>query len=180
MSPLLYSTRRHFFQRCGIGVGGMALSSLLAAAEPVFQLYGQPHRLRSHINLDPGTHNFERDNRQAFYRVVGDTFFPGDPRYRAEETDSTADLKTAAELAVPLPADNLDFHQLAVAASASLPRPGPATRETLAAVVHYQAHAVTAPPPATETRGGTTAACGHSRIACAIGIALRQPNRRAS
>lgn len=135
-----------------------ALSPLLAAAEPVFQLYGQPHRLRSHINFDPGTHNFELDNRQAFYRMVGDTFFPGDPRYRAEEIDSAAELKTAADLLVPLPADNLDFHQLARAASASLPRAGTTTRETLASVVHYQPHTVTAPPSATETRGNTTAA----------------------
>jgi hypothetical protein len=135
-----------------------ALSPLLAAAEPVFQLYGQPHRLRSHINFDPGTHNFELDNRQAFYRMVGDTFFPGDPRYRAEEIDSAAELKTAADLFVPLPADNLDFNQLARAASASLPRAGTATRETLASVVHYQPHTVTAPPPTTETRGDTTAA----------------------
>lgn len=142
-----------------------ALAPLLAAAEPVFQLYGQPHRLRSHINLDPGTHNFERDNRQAFYRMVGDTFFPGDPRYRTEEIDSAADLKTAADLTVPLPADNLDFHQLALAAAASLPHPGPATRETLAAVIHYQPHAVTAPPPTTEKRGDTTAAFYALRVA---------------
>ncbi len=31
---LLHTTRRHFFQRCGVGVGAMALGSLLAAAEP--------------------------------------------------------------------------------------------------------------------------------------------------
>jgi hypothetical protein len=142
-----------------------ALSPLLAAAEPVFQLYGQPHRLRSHINVDPGTHNFEVDNRQAFYRMVGDTFFPGDPRYRSEEIDSTAELKTAADLTVPLPTDNLDFHQLARAAATALPRTTTATRESLAALVHYQPHAVTAPPPATETRGDTTAAFYALRVA---------------
>ncbi|PHX70279.1 MAG: hypothetical protein CK548_09825, partial [Opitutia bacterium] len=135
-----------------------ALAPLLAAAEPVFQLYGQPQRLRSHINVDPGTHNFEVDNRQAFYRMVGDTFFPGDPRYRAEEIESATELKTAADLTVPLPADNFDFHQLARAAAAKLPRPSAATRESLATVIHYQPHAVTAPPPATEKRGDTTAA----------------------
>jgi len=141
-----------------------ALSPLLAAAEPVFQLYGQPHRLRSHINVDPGTHNFELDNRQAFYRMVGDTFFPGDPRYRAEEIDSTAELKTSAALNVPLPADNLDFHQLALAAAKNIPRPGAATRETLASVVHYQAHTVAAPPPTTATRGETTATYWKLRV----------------
>jgi dienelactone hydrolase len=135
-----------------------ALAPLLAAAEPIFHLYGQAHRLRSHINVDPGTHNFEVDNRQAFYRVVGDTFFPGDPRFRTEEIDSAAELKTAADLLVPLPADNLDFNQLARAASTALPRTTNATREKLAALVHYQPHAVTAAPPATEKRGDTTAA----------------------
>jgi hypothetical protein len=30
MNPLLHQTRRHFFRDCGVGVGGMALSSLLA------------------------------------------------------------------------------------------------------------------------------------------------------
>ena len=30
MNPLIHQTRRHFFSRCGIGVGSMALSSLMA------------------------------------------------------------------------------------------------------------------------------------------------------
>ena len=30
MNPLLHQTRRHFFRDCGVGVGGMALSSMLA------------------------------------------------------------------------------------------------------------------------------------------------------
>jgi hypothetical protein len=30
MNPLLHQTRRHFFSRCGIGVGSMALGSLMA------------------------------------------------------------------------------------------------------------------------------------------------------
>ena len=34
--------------------------------------------------------------------------------------------------------------------------------------------------PYASMRGGTTTACGHSRSASAIGIALRQPNGRAS
>jgi hypothetical protein len=85
--------------------------------------------------------------------------------YRAEEIESAAELKTAADLLVPLPAENLDFNHLARAASASLPRRGTATREQLAALVHYQPHAVTAPPSTTETRGDTTAAFYALRVA---------------
>ena len=40
--------------------------------------YGSDQRLQSHVNHDPGTHNYEIDNRQAFYRLLGDLFFPGD------------------------------------------------------------------------------------------------------
>ncbi|MSU49717.1 MAG: hypothetical protein EXS37_11640 [Opitutus sp.] len=139
-----------------------ALSPLLAAAEPIFQLYGQPERLRSHVNVDPGTHNFEVDNRQAFYRIVGETFFGGDSSFRAEEIPSIPELKTAAELNVPLPADNLDFHQLATAVSRDLPRTGAATRETLATLVHYQPLAVTAVSVGAETRARPPPLFGNS------------------
>ncbi|MEO8494641.1 MAG: acetylxylan esterase, partial [Planctomycetota bacterium] len=39
---------------------GHALQPLLDAAEPVFRLYERADRLASHVNHDPGTHNFER------------------------------------------------------------------------------------------------------------------------
>src|SRR6185437_8941312 len=54
---------------------GYALPPLLDAARPIFKLYGKDKALRSHINDDPGTHNYEKDNRQAFYRMVGDFFY---------------------------------------------------------------------------------------------------------
>jgi dienelactone hydrolase len=53
---------------------GYALQPVLQAGQPVFKLCGQENRLRSHINYDPGTHNYEQDNREAFYRMVGDCF----------------------------------------------------------------------------------------------------------
>jgi hypothetical protein len=130
-----------------------ALQPLLDAAEPIFKLYGQPERLRSHINYDPGTHNYEADNRQAFYRMVGDIFFPGDMSFSAPEIPSESEVKTNADLEVRLPAENLDFHQLAVAASKDLPRASTATREKLAELVKYKAQAVAAQRAGTETRG---------------------------
>ena len=136
---------------------GHALQPLLEAAGPIFRLYGQPERLRSHINSDPGTHNYEIDNRQAFYRMVGDTFFPGDATFNAQEIASEAEVKTSADLEVPLPPDNLDFHRLATAAGQGLPRAGAATREQLAELVKYKTHAVAATRLATETRGDVQA-----------------------
>jgi hypothetical protein len=131
-----------------------ALQPLLDAAEPIFKLYNQPEHLRSHINTDPGTHNFDIDNRQALYRMIGDIFFVGDSTFTATEIPCENEVKKQAELDVPLPAGNLDFHQLAMAASQNLPRdPTQATREKLREIVNYQPCAAAATKTGEETRG---------------------------
>ena len=104
-----------------------ALEPLRSAAGPIFDLYGQANHLRAHINYDPGTHNYERDNREAFYRFMGDMFFPGDATWNATEIPSAAEVKTNTVLNVELPADNLDFNQLAKRLSRDLPRNASAT-----------------------------------------------------
>lgn len=100
-----------------------ALPPLIEAAAPIFQLFDRAKLLTSHINHDPGTHNFERDNREALYRAIGAEFFPdlGD-KFNATEIPSEDEIKTAKELEVPLPEVNADFHTLAIAAAAELPR----------------------------------------------------------
>jgi hypothetical protein len=103
---------------------GYALQPLLDAAQPVYRLLGRETALRSHINDDPGTHNFERDNRQALYRMLGEFFYPGDESFDAAEIPSDDEVKSEAELAVELPADNADFQSLARQLAASLPRGG--------------------------------------------------------
>ena len=100
---------------------GYALQPLLDAARPVFQLFAQEDRLRSHINDDPGTHNYELDNRQAFYRLLGDFFFAGDASFSASEIPSDAEVKTKEQLLVELPKNNADFNSLALALSKDLP-----------------------------------------------------------
>ena len=60
-----------------------SLPPLEQAARPVYELYGAAERFRTHVNHEPGTHNFERDNREAFYRLVGDFFFLGTRRLRS-------------------------------------------------------------------------------------------------
>ena len=92
---------------------GHTLEPLLSAARPVFALYGAEDRLHSHVNHVPGTHNFDRENREKFYEFVGDYFFPGYKSFVRTEIDSQSELKTAEQLEVPLPSDNVDFHRLA-------------------------------------------------------------------
>lgn len=135
-----------------------ALPPLLDAAEPVFKLHGQPERLRSHINTDPGTHNFEIDNRQALYRMVGNIFYPGDASFSAKEIPCDAEVKTKEQLDVPLPANNLDFHQLALAAAKNLPRDSAQpTREKLRELVSSPKYTAAAEKVDEEARGGTRA-----------------------
>lgn len=101
-----------------------ALQPLMDAAQPVFRLLGAETNLRAHVNHDPGNHNFGLDNRQAFYRMVGDHFFPDDPSWDAREIPCQTEVKKADELKVDLPADNASFTTLARALAADLPRPG--------------------------------------------------------
>lgn len=98
-----------------------ALQPLLDMVTPIFKLAGAESRLRSHVNSDPGTHNFEQENREAFYKMIGDHFYAGDTSFDAKEIESQNEVKTAEELNVPLRDDNLDFHKLAVAMMADLP-----------------------------------------------------------
>ncbi len=100
---------------------GYALPPLLESAGPIFKLYGKEAALRSHVNHDPGTHNYEKDNRQAFYRMLGDHFFAG-KAFDANEIECSKEVKTKEELAVELPAANADFHTLALSLSKALPR----------------------------------------------------------
>jgi hypothetical protein len=98
-----------------------ALPPLVAAAEPIYRLYGKPSHLRAHVNHDPGTHNFDLDNRQQLYRMLGD-FFYEDSEYSSDEIPSADEVKTSEQLHVELPEDNRDFHTLALEFSRHLPR----------------------------------------------------------
>ena len=101
---------------------GHSLTPLLEAARPVYALYGRQDALRSHVNDDPGTHNYELDNRQAFYRMVGDFFYAGNKDFDAKEIPCRAEVKSQKELDVALPAGNEDFHSLALRLLNDLPR----------------------------------------------------------
>jgi hypothetical protein len=101
-----------------------ALQPLLEAAQPVFRLLGVESNLRAHVNHDPGTHNYGLDNRQAFYRMIGDHFFRDDPSYDGREISCEKEVKKPEELAVELPQDNATFTSIARSLAASLPRPG--------------------------------------------------------
>lgn len=101
-------------------VANGALPPLLDAASPVYRLYEQPERLRTHVNEIPGDHNFGQENREALYRMLGDYFFKGQA-YDAHEIVSGNELKSSEDLHVPLPEDNQTLHNLATQLARDLP-----------------------------------------------------------
>jgi len=100
---------------------GYALPPLVEASNPIFKLFGAESKLRTHINRDPGDHNFGQDNREALYRMVGDHFFAG-TNFDAKEIPCANEVKTGEQLNVPLPEVNLDFQKIALTLSKDLPR----------------------------------------------------------
>ncbi len=94
----------------------------MEAAKPKFALLGREIFLRSHVNHDPGTHNFEKDNRQQLYRMLGDVFHPKEADYDWKEIPSEKEVKTYDELIVPLPKNNLNFNKIALQLAEDLPR----------------------------------------------------------
>ena len=117
---------------------GHSLQPLVDAAGPIFRLCGADSALRSHVNHDPGTHNYEQDNRQAFYRMLGDFFYPGDEQFNREEIPSTDEVKSKEELHVELPEKNEDFNTLALALSKDLPAGAELPKEKDAALAWQQ------------------------------------------
>ncbi|MBX3444200.1 MAG: hypothetical protein KF774_17490 [Planctomyces sp.] len=101
---------------------GHALPPLLEAARPAFALYGASDRLTAHINHLPGTHNFDQDNREALYRMIGRHFYDGQP-FDPREIPCQSEVYSADVLQVPLPSMNLGFQSLARALAEDLPRP---------------------------------------------------------
>jgi hypothetical protein len=85
--------------------------SIYRPARAIYGLLGVGERIGLHDNLDPGTHNYGRDNRRQLYRFLdkhfGLTTADDDLPYEQE-------LQTEAELDVGLPADNATMHSLAL------------------------------------------------------------------
>lgn len=87
---------------------------------PFFKLYGAGDSLQWHENFDPGTHNYQIDNRQQAYRFFADRFHL--PPI-TKEIPSDAEIRTAEELAGDLPKDNLTVAGLARRLGEQIRRP---------------------------------------------------------
>ncbi len=90
---------------------GMVKPVIERPARAVFELYGKGGDLVWHENRDPGTHNYQLDNREQAYRFFGRAF--GVPALLTDSPEATSELRSYDELVVGLPADNLTILELA-------------------------------------------------------------------
>src|SRR5205814_5341027 len=117
------------------------------AIRPFFALFGHENDFAYHENRDPGTHNYQLDNRLAAYRFFSEHF--GLPLITSE-IPVGAELKSYDELVVGLPKDNLTILGLARKLAGEIRRqplpsageaveswPGP-NRKKRAELVRYQ------------------------------------------
>jgi len=86
---------------------------------PFFKLYKQESALRWYENIDPGTHNYQLDNREKAYAFFEEFFrLP----VSNKEIPSDAEIFTPQELAGSLPANNLTTADLARKLAAQIKR----------------------------------------------------------
>jgi hypothetical protein len=100
---------------------------------PFFRLYDKQDSFAWHENTDPGTHNYQVDNRQQSYAFFTRHF--GLPPVE-REIPVDAEIKSSAELTVGLPKDNLTILGLARRLAGQIRRQR-GDRAKLAQVVRY-------------------------------------------
>jgi hypothetical protein len=107
---------------------------------PFYKRAGAATKLEYYVNSDPGTPNYDRDNREQLYRFLDIHFFPFEKRGHAE-LPSHDEVRTHEELNVPLPDETADFDTLAADAARDLPKPLLATpdaqRDVLRKILRY-------------------------------------------
>ena len=104
-----------------------ARPSVYEPVRPLYASLGRPDAFAFHNNLDPGTHNYEREHRERFYGFMNRHFLDGRPAApsRDEEIPSEDEVRTEEALWVGTPADNADFVSLARSLARKLKRRKP-------------------------------------------------------
>ncbi len=89
---------------------------------PFYELYGRRGSFEIHNNTVPGTHNYEVDNRQAFYRFINRHLVAEGDR-RDKEIPSDSEVMTKEQMTLGVPKDNANFYTLSEKLAAGLPQP---------------------------------------------------------
>ncbi len=87
---------------------------------PFFQLFGKADDFQYHENTDPGTHNYDKDNRERFYLFINRCFLP-ESDWVDSEIPSDDEVLEYEQLVVGLPENNANFFTLASELMVDLP-----------------------------------------------------------
>jgi len=129
---------------------------------PFFQMFGASDALAWHENVDPGVHNYQRDNRVQAYRFFTKYFHLP---VAEDEIFSDGEIRNADGLAVGVPADNMTILGVARKLSARIsrqpiPTAGPERtartqheREKLKSVIRYKPVSMSRALRMTNSRG---------------------------
>ena len=93
--------------------------ALYVPARKVYRLLGVEDRIGFYANEDPGTHNYDRDNREQLYRFLKKFWNLDIPE---EEIPCDDEILSEWELSVGLPQDNPTLAAIASRLAGSLPR----------------------------------------------------------
>ena len=118
---------------------GMVKPVIEKPVRAIYELYGRGGELVWHENRDPGTHNYQLDNREQAYHFFSRAFRI--PPIATDSPQAASELHSYDELFVGLPADNLTILDLARRLASGFERkPGPpeAARARLTQVVRYR------------------------------------------
>jgi dienelactone hydrolase len=88
---------------------------------PFFRQAGVTDRFQYYENSNPGTHNYDQDNREQLYRFLNHHFFHNELASN-KEIPSLAELRSKEDLHVAIPGENVTFSSLASQLAESLPR----------------------------------------------------------
>lgn len=145
---------------------------------PFYRQAGVDERLSYYENHDPGTHNYDRDNRQQLYAFLKKHLAPA-AAWDAVEIPSDGEVLPHEALNVELPDNNADFHRLAAEIAGDLPRPPGGTvqdqRQLLQSVLRYEADAV---EEVDEVSSTTVASLRVDRLAARTSLGWTLPIRR--
>ena len=116
----------------------MVKPTLYDTVKPFYNLFAEGDAFAWHENQDPGTHNYDRDNREQSYAFFSAHFHLSESK---GEIPVGEEVRSPEELTVGLPKNNLTILGLArKRASEIRPNPGPpeARRATLTSIVRYK------------------------------------------
>jgi hypothetical protein len=95
--------------------------SVFEPVVPFFELFDKANDFQFYNNIDPGTHNYEKDNREQFYRFINRHFLTSQSEKVDSEIPSDGEALKQEELNVGLPENNANFFTLASELMEDLP-----------------------------------------------------------